>query len=343
MRLLKNTLYINQEDTYLALDGETVAIKKEGEVLAKVPLHNLEAIITHGHHGASPKLMQKCASENIKLVFLDRNGYFLARVEGETKGSVHLRVLQVEKRMEDDFALSISKNFISAKIYNSRWVLERAIREHTMRLDVQPIEEVSQYLYETLKAIQDCAEPEELRGYEGNAAERYFSVFDLLIVNQKEDFYFYKRSKRPPLDRVNALLSYFYTLLSIDIGAALETVGLDPYIGFMHTDRSGRKSLALDMLEELRAVMVDRFVLSIINKKIVQEDDFEVQESGAVILKDLSRKTLLQHWQNRKMEELTHPYLKEKIKWGLVPYCQAMLLSKYLRGELDQYPAFLWK
>lgn len=343
MRILKNTLYINQEDIYLSLDGETVVAKKEKEVLLRVPLHNLEAIISHGYNGASPRLMQKCAKENIKLVFLDAYGRFLARVEGETKGSVHLRVLQVEKRADADFALNIAKNFILAKVYNSRWVLERAIREYSMRMDVEPIEEVSEYLYRMLSTIQSCEYLEELRGYEGNCAEKYFSVLDMLILNQKEDFYFYKRSKRPPLDRVNCLLSYFYTLLSFDISSALEMVGLDPYIGFMHTDRSGRRSLAVDIEEELRAVMVDRFVLSMINKKVIKGSDFEIQDSGAVLLKEDARKTLLQQWQMKKNEELTHPYLKEKMKWGLIPYSQALLLSKYLRGELDEYPAFLWK
>lgn len=343
MRILKNTLYINQEDVYLSLDGETVAVKREKEVLLKVPLHNLEAIISHGYNGASPKLMQKCAKENIKLVFLDAFGRFLARVEGETKGSVHLRVLQVEKRRDEKFSLDISKNFILAKVYNCRWVLERAIREYSMRMDVEPIKAVSDYLYNMLQVIQICTDLEELRGYEGNCAEKYFSVLDMLILNQKEDFFFYKRSKRPPLDRVNCMLSYFYTLLSFDIAAALEMVGLDPYIGFMHTDRSGRRSLAVDIEEELRAVMVDRFVLKVINKKIVKASDFEVQDSGAVILKEDARKTLLQQWQSKKNEELTHPYLKEKMKWGLIPYSQALLLTKYLREELDEYPAFLWK
>lgn len=343
MRILRNTLYINQEDVYLSLDGETVAVKKEKEVLLKVPLHNLEAIISHGYNGASPKLMQKCAKENIKLVFLDTFGRFLARVEGETKGSVHLRVLQVERRNDPKFSLEISKNFILAKVYNSRWVLERAIREYSMRMDTEAIKVVSAYLYEMLPIIQSCDDLEALRGYEGNCAEKYFGVLDMLILNQKEDFFFYKRSKRPPLDRVNCLLSYFYTLLSFDIAAALEMVGLDPYIGFMHTDRSGRRSLAVDMEEELRAVMVDRFVLSIINKKIINGSDFEIQDSGAVILKEEARRTLLQQWQSKKNDELTHPYLKEKMKWGLIPYSQALLLSKYLREELDEYPAFLWK
>ncbi|MDO4712133.1 MAG: type I-C CRISPR-associated endonuclease Cas1c [Peptostreptococcaceae bacterium] len=343
MRILKNTLYINQEDVYLSLDGETVVAKKEKEVLLRVPLHNLEAIISHGYNGASPRLMQKCAKENIKLVFLDTVGRFLARVEGETKGSVHLRVLQVEKRADSNFSLDISKNFILAKVYNSRWVLERAIREYSMRMEVELIQEVSEYLYQMLPLIRNCEELEELRGYEGNCAGKYFSVLDMLILNQKEDFFFYKRSKRPPLDRVNCLLSYFYTLLSFDIAAALEMVGLDPYIGFMHTDRSGRRSLAVDIEEELRAVMVDRFVLTMINKRIVKASDFETQDSGAVILKEDARKTLLNQWQMKKNEELTHPYLKEKMKWGLIPYSQALLLAKYLRDELDEYPAFLWK
>ena len=343
MRILKNTLFITQDDTYLSLDGETVAVKRDGECLLRVPLHNLEAIITHGYHGASPRLMQKCANQNIKLVFLDRNGHFLARVEGETKGSVHLRVLQVEKRMQENFALRLSKNFILAKVYNSRWIVERALREYSMRLDIQFLKGISDYLYNMLEVIPKCENMDTLRGLEGSCAEKYFSAFDALILNQKNDFQLHSRSRRPPLDRVNCLLSYLYTLLAVEISSALETVGLDPYIGFMHTDRSGRRSLALDMEEELRAVVVDRFVLRLINKRIITGSDFDIQESGAVLLKEASRKTVLQHWHARKNEELTHPYLKEKIQWGLVPYSQAMLLSKYLRGELDDYPIFLWK
>ena len=191
--------------------------------------------------------------------------------------------------------------------------------------------------------IQTCQSKEQLRGYEGEAASIYFGVFDELILQQKKDFKFEGRNKRPPMDYVNALLSFVYTLLTNNIASALECVGLDPYVGYLHTERPGRVSLALDMIEELRAVLADRFVLSLINKKIISAKNFTTKENGAVLMDDELRKKLLIEWQNKKTETLTHPYLKEKIEWGMVPYVQAMLLARYLRGDLDAYPVFLWK
>lgn len=229
------------------------------------------------------------------------------------------------------------------KVFNARWVLERAVRDHSLQIDVDRVKDASEKLKNSLEYIRNCKSKEQLRGYEGEAASIYFSVFNELILQQKTNFVFSGRSKRPPMDNVNAMLSFVYTLLTNQIVSALECVGLDPYIGYLHTERPGRVSLALDLIEELRAVLADRFVLSLINKKIVSKKNFKVMENGAVLMDDELRKKLLTEWQNKKKESLTHPYLKEKIQWGMVPYVQAMLLARYLRGDLDGYPVFLWK
>lgn len=228
-------------------------------------------------------------------------------------------------------------------MYNSRWILERAVRDYSLRLDAENIKAKSEILYQSLKNIRTCETSGRLLGLEGEAASVYFSVFDDLILQQKEEFYFHGRNKRPPLDPVNAMLSFAYSLLAGMCGAALEAVGLDAYVGFYHTDRPGRISLALDLMEEFRGVMADRFVLTLINKRIIKERNFIKKESGAVILDDAGRKIFLKSWQERKQEVIRHPFLNEKIEWGMVPHVQAMLLARCLRGDLDEYPPFFWK
>ena len=237
----------------------------------------------------------------------------------------------------------IAKSFITGKLYNSKSVIERAIRDHGQRLDREKLEKVSRQLKEAIIATQRVESCAELRGYEGEAATRYFSVFDMLILQQKDDFKFLKRSKRPPQDNVNALLSFVYTLLTGMCSSALEVVGLDPYAGYMHTDRPGRASLALDLMEELRSVMADRFVLTLINRRLVSQKGFYKKENGAVLMDDETRRTVLKLWQERKKDIITHPFLEEKIEWGLIPYAQAMLLARYIRGDLDAYPPYTWK
>lgn len=343
MRKLLNTLFVTTPDAYLALDGETVLVRKEEESLLRVPLHNLEGIVTFGYMGASPALMGACAKRNISLCFMTAHGRFHARVTGEVRGNVTLRKTQYRRSESEAQSVSIAKNFIIGKIYNSKWIIERAIRDHTLRLDVELLKNVSRYLTQTMGEIETVETLENLRGFEGKAASEYFSVFDSLILQQKEHFYWHGRTRRPPLDNVNALLSFMYTMLANDCAAALETVGLDPYVGFLHRDRPGRVSLALDLMEELRGVVVDRFVITLINKRIVTDKGFEKQQNGSVTMNDSVRKTVLTAWQERKREQLTHPFLEEKIEWGLVPYVQAMLLARYLRGDLDEYPPFLWK
>lgn len=343
MKRLLNTLYVTGAKRYLSLDGENVVVSEEGEEIGRVPLHNLQGIVTFGYTGASPALMGACAQRNIDLTFMSGNGRFLARVTGEVKGNVTLRKQQYRISEDKKKSTEIAKNFIFGKVYNSRWILERAMRDYPMRVDVEKIKEKSMFLYNSLKGIRICEEDSKLLGVEGEAASVYFSVFDQLILQQKEDFSFHGRNKRPPLDNVNAMLSFAYSLLAGMCGSALEGVGLDPYVGFYHTDRPGRISLALDMMEELRGVMADRFVLTLINKRIVKKENFILKENGAVILDESGRKLFLKAWQERKQETIKHPFLNEKMEWGMVPHVQAMLLARYLRGDLDEYPPFLWK
>lgn len=343
MRKLLNTLYVTSENSYLGLDGENVVVYDDKKEIGRVPLHNLEGIVSFGYRGTSPALMGACADKNISLCYLTPQGKFLARVTGKVKGNVILREQQFSSTKDEKISLEIAKTCILGKVYNARWVLERASRDHPMQIDVEAVKHASLQLKSFLEYIEAAKSMDQLRGYEGEAASIYFGVFDELILQQKKDFVFQGRNKRPPLDNVNAMLSFVYTLLTNQITSALETVGLDPYIGYMHTDRPGRASLSLDMIEELRAVMADRFVLSLINKKIVNGKNFTRKENGAVLMNTDLRKKLLSEWQNKKKEIITHPYLKEKMEWGMVPYVQAMLLARFLRGDLDGYPVFLWK
>ncbi len=343
MKRLLNTLYVTSNNRYLSLDGENVVVLEEQKEIGRVPLHNLESIVTFGYTGASPALMGTCAKKNIDLCFMSGNGRFLARVSGEVRGNVLLRKQQYKISGDKEQSLCIARNFITGKIYNSRWVLERASRDYSLRLDSILLKKKSSMLADSLHAVRKCKDASELLGIEGEAASLYFSVFDDLILQQKEDFYFKGRNKRPPLDRVNAMLSFTYSLLAGMCGSALESVGLDPYVGFMHTDRPGRMSLALDLMEEFRSVMADRFVLTLINKRIVKKEGFIQKENGAVVLDDETRKAFLSAWQAKKQETIKHPFLEEKIEWGMAPYVQALLLARYIRGDLDEYPPFFWK
>lgn len=343
MKKLLNTLYVTSENSYLSLNGENIVIYEGETEKGRLPLHNLEGIVSFGYRGTSPALMGACAQRNISLCYVTPQGKFLARVSGKTKGNVLLREQQYASSKDVQISLEIAQNCITGKVYNARWVLERAIRDHGMQIDTERVKNASLCLKNSLECIRNSSSLEQLRGYEGEAASVYFSVFDELILQQKKDFSFTGRNKRPPLDPMNAMLSFVYTLLTNTITSALETVGLDPYVGYMHTARPGRASLSLDLIEELRAVLADRFVLSLVNKKIVAAKNFTYKENGAVLMDDDARKRLLAEWQNKKKEVITHPYLKEKVEWGMVPYVQAMLLARYLRGDLDGYPVFLWK
>lgn len=343
MRKLRNTLYNFDPDIYLTLNGELVVAKKENKEVGSKHLHLLENIVTEGYTGVSPALMGKCMENNISITFLKPNGKFMARVTGQTHGNVLLRREQYRIADNENQAIEIAKLFIMGKIYNAHYVIERAIRDHYLIVDVEKLKEMSNKLKNKYKYIQHIEKMDQLRGYEGEAAKCYFSVFNELILNQKEDFIFNGRNKRPPLDEVNALLSYFYTLLKNRCVSALETVGLDPYVGFMHTDRPGRESLALDLMEELRHVVVDRFVLTLINKKVINKKDFIYKENGEVLIDEDVKRKLMMSWEKKNGEIIKHPFIEEKIEWGLVPFVQAQLLAHYIRGSLDAYPPFLWK
>ena len=343
MRKLLNTLYVMTDSCYLTLEGENIVIQDGKETLGRFPLHTLENIICFTYKGASPALMGACAERKIGMSFFSPRGVFLARVVGREYGNVLLRKEQYRISDDDNRSLMYAKNMIIGKIFNSRWSIERTLRDHAYRVDAERLKQVSNILYDMLPRIDDAIELNELRGIEGKAAEQYFSVFDNMILNQKEDFCFSKRNRRPPLDNINAILSFAYTVLAGDCANALSSIGLDPYVGFMHGDRPGRTSLALDLMEELRPILADRFTLTLINTKAIQAVHFEKQKDNAVLLNDSGRKVFFNAWQKHKKETIKHPYLNEKIEWGLVPYVQALLLARTIRGDLDEYPPFLWK
>lgn len=343
MRKLLQTLYVLTEDRYISLDNENVVITSQKVEVGRQPLHTLESIVCFTYPGASPALMGECAKRGINLAFYDPCGHFLARTVGDERGNVLLR--QEQYRISDSEAKSCfyARSFLLGKVYNARWVLERATRDHPQRVPVEQLKRTSQQLAAALPLMEQCEDLDQLRGLEGEAAQRYFDCFDSLILQQQDDFKFTTRSRRPPMDNVNALLSFAYSLLAGDCAAALNGVGLDPYVGFLHRARPGRRSLALDLMEELRAVYADRFVLTCINQKTITPKHLQKQENGAVLLTDEGRRAFLNAWQNKKREEITHPFLKEKIFWGLVPHVQALLLARTLRGDMEVYPPFFWK
>lgn len=343
MKQFMNTLFVTSEDVYLSLDGENVVANREGSVVARYPLHTLQSIVSFSYSGASPALMGACTEKKIGLAFCSPRGRFLARVSGSAQGNVLLRRMQYRVADDPMQSCQIAKNMIFGKVYNARWSIERMRRDHAMRIDEERFAAVSARLQGLLPQIAEETTLDSLRGLEGIGAAAYFSVLDDMILQGKETFFFHERSRRPPMDAFNALLSFAYVLLAHDCASALESVGLDAYVGYLHRDRPGRESLALDLMEELRPYLADRFVLTLINNRIIKADSFEFRESGAVLLTDDGRRTFVQKWQERKKETITHPYLEEKVPWGLVPYVQSLLLARYLRGDLDGYPPFLWK
>lgn len=343
MRQLLNTLFVTSEDVYLSLDGENVVTNRDGEAVARYPLHTLQSIVSFSYSGASPALMGACAKREIGLAFCTPRGRFLARVSGQMQGNVLLRRTQYRVADDPSESCRVARMMILGKVYNARWSIERTRRDHAMRIDGERFAAVSQQLQGLLPQITAETSLESLRGLEGAGATAYFSILDDMILQGKDTFFFRERSRRPPLDAFNAMLSFAYSLLAHDCASALETVGLDAYVGFLHRDRPGRESLALDLMEELRPCFADRFVLTMVNNRIIKPEDFDFRESGAVFLTDTGRKSFLQKWQERKRETITHPFLEEKLPWGLVPYVQSLLLARYLRGDLDDYPPFLWK
>lgn len=340
MRNLLNTLYITNPNAYISRDGENVVIKIDNKEVMRRPIHILEGIVCFNYVGISPRLMSLCMENNVGVSFLNEYGNFIARVTGKVKGNVLLRRTQYRYADDKEKSLEISKNFIIGKIVNCKNVINRAIRDHGNVLNVHEMRNTVDKLISSIENVKRAKTADELRGLEGEAARTYFSRFNDIILQQKEDFYYIDRSRRPPMDKLNAMLSYAYTLLTHEMENALETVGLDPYVGFFHTDRPGRVSLALDMIEELRPYMAERFVISLINKKQISPKGFIIKESGGVLMDKDTKNTFLTAWQKRKQEEITHPFLNEKIELGLLPYVQAMLMARFLRGDLESYPPF---
>lgn len=340
MRKLLNTLYITTPESYLSKDGENVVVSVKQQEVFRISVLNIEAIVTFGYMGASPGLMSLCAERGIGLTFLSPNGRFISRIQGQVRGNVLLRKAQYN--IADDVSKStmIARICIAGKIQNYRNVLRRYERDYG---EVEEIENAVNIMDRAKRNVLNAISKEQIRGLEGDAATCYFSVFSKLIINQNADFPFSGRNRRPPKDAVNAMLSLAYTLLTNDVTSALETVGLDPYVGFLHTIRPGRTSLALDIVEELRAYLGDRFVLTLINRKQICSSDFLYQGDKGVVLTENGRKTFLTAWQTRKKEIVTHPFLQEKIPVGLIPHAQAMLLARCIRGDLDSYPVFLVK
>jgi CRISPR-associated protein Cas1 len=343
LRRMLNVLYVTTPHSYLVKDGENIVIKVDNEIRFRIPSHNLESIVCLGCIGASPALMGFCAQRGIALSFHTESGRFLARVTGAVSGNVLLRRQQYRIADSDILSLAISINCITGKIANCRTILQRALRDHADTINSDKIRKAVSELGEHIKNLNRCDSLDTLRGIEGDAARKYFNAFDELILDQKDAFYMNERSKHPPLDLVNSLLSFLYALLTHDVQAALESVGLDPAVGFLHRDRPGRPSLALDLMEELRPFLADRLCLTLINRRQVLPSGFKKKESGGILMNDDTRKTVISSWQKRKQEEITHPYLNEKIPVGLIPYTQAILLARYIRGDIDEYPPFIWR
>lgn len=336
-----NTLYVTTPGAWLSKEGETVAVRIDQETRRRIPIHLLESIICFGNVSMSQFLMAHCAEHGVGVSFLTEHGRFLARVEGPVSGNVLLRRTQYRWADDPERTADVARSFILAKIANCRRVLQRGARDHPERSGdfKQPVDRLGHSLSELEKAEN----VDGIRGIEGEAARVYFGAFDRLIVNEKEEFSFRGRSRRPPKDSINALLSFIYTLLLHDLRSALESVGLDPQVGFLHRDRPGRPGLALDLMEELRPVIADRLVLSLVNRRQVKPKGFETRETGGVWMTDETRKTVLVAFQERKSEQITHPFLDEKCTIGAIAHIQAMLLARMLRGDLDAYPPFFWR
>lgn len=343
MKKLLNTLFVTTQGAYLAKEGETIVVKVDKEIRLRLPVHTIGGIVCFGNISCSPFLMGFCAENGVGISFLSENGRFLARVQGPVSGNVLLRREQYRRADDPTFSADMAKAVLTGKIANSRTVLQRAMRDHGDRLDEAGLRLIVSTLSRCLISLEQVSSLDAVRGVEGDAAHCYFSVFDHLIMSQKKDFSFQERNRRPPLDNVNCLLSFLYTLLVHDIRSALEGVGLDPAVGFLHRDRPGRPSLALDLMEEFRPFLADRLALSLINLRQVQARGFTQSESGAVIMDDETRKKVLVAYQERKQEEIVHPFIDEKVTIGILFHIQALLMARYLRGDLDGYPPFIWK
>lgn len=343
MKRLLNTLYVGTQGSYLRKEGETLVVEQESEKVLQVPVHGLGGLVCFGNVLCSPFLLGFCAERDISVSFMTEYGRFLASVKGPINGNVLLRREQYRLVDDERVARAVCANIVAAKIANSRAVIGRTLRDHRERVTASLLSDASREMTRYVREIDSASTTDEIRGLEGIAAAQYFRVFDELIVDQKKEFRFRERSRRPPLDEANALLSFTYTLLAHDVRSALETVGLDPAVGFLHRDRPGRPGLALDLMEEFRAPVADRLVLSLINRRQVNISGFQQAENGAVVMDDATRKVLLTEYQNRKQTEVYHPFVEEKVPVGLMFFVQANLLARYIRGDIDGYPPYFWR
>lgn len=341
MKKLLNTLYVTTQDAYLRKEGETVVVEKDKEVKLRLPIHTLNGIVAFGNVMASPYLLNLCAERGVCVSFMSESGKFLARVTGPVSGNVLLRLAQARAYEDKVKKGDIARSFVIGKLMNARNVLQRRMRDHGVSDSLQASVDV---LADVLRRVRD-SEPDaaRLRGLEGEAGAVYFGVFKELVTTDTETFALKSRNRRPPMDPMNALLSYLYTLLAHDCRGALEGVGLDPQVGFLHEVRSGRPSLALDLMEEFRAPLADRVAVSLVNLRQVTAKDFKATESGSVEMSETARKTVLMAWQKKKQEQVVHPFLDEKAPIGILPHLQALLLARFLRGDIDAYPPYLLK
>ncbi len=343
MRRHDNTLYVTTQGAYISKKGTNVVVKADKEIRLTLPIQTLGSIVCFGNVLCTPYLMALCGREGVSMAFLSRNGRFLARVQGEQSGNVLLRRAQHRITATEQLACGVAACVVKAKLANCRTTLQRAIRDHGSKMDIPWVTWSVRRLRRLLALTMRTNDLKATRALEADGARAYFRAFNKLVVIEDSAFRFKGRSRRPPLDPMNAMLSFAYSILAHDVTAACESVGLDPQMGFLHADRPGRPSLALDLMEELRPVLADRLVLTLINRKQVLSTGFVKQENGAVEMTEKARRTLLTEYQKRKQDELLHPFLKEKITVGLIPFIQARLLARYLRGNLAEYPAFFWK
>jgi CRISPR-associated protein Cas1 len=343
MRKLLNTLYVSSQGSYLRREGETVVVEKEKQRVLQIPIHTIGGIVCFGNVLCSPFLLGFCAERDVAVSFLSEHGHFLASVRGPASGNVLLRRRQYRMADDEKSTKLIAANVVSGKMANCRIVMNRTIRDHAAKVDVESLKSASKNIDRIVDRIPRASGVDEVRGFEGQAAAEYFGVFNHFIVDQKDDFVFTGRNRRPPLDEVNALLSFMYTLLAHDVRSALETVGLDPAVGFLHRDRPGRPGLALDMMEEFRPVIADRLTLSLINRRQINKKGFSRAANGAVTMDADARKTVLTEYQNRKQDKVFHPYIEETVPIGLLFFIQANLMARHIRGDIDGYPPFFWR
>ncbi len=344
MKKLFSNLYITTQETYVSKERENIVVSLHGKEVFRAPIHLINSIVCFGNIMCSPFVLGLCAENNISVSFFTEYGKFIAKVQSPVSGNVLLRKQQYKYSDDEKFCLETAKSILIGKLNNSRTVINRALRDHEDKMSSpDKVKQISESLQRALNNILSAENLDVLRGMEGDAANSYFSVFNDLILNNKETFFMNERTRRPPQDNVNCLLSFVYTLLAHDVSSALEGVGLDPQVGFFHKDRPGRPSLALDLMEEFRSVIADRLVLTLINLSQLDDKGFTKSQSGGVIMADENRKIVLGAYKNRKEEEIFHPFFKENIQIGILFHAQALLFARYIRGDIDAYPPFIWK